>query len=467
MPSRVRQSILLSGKGEKSLQGSESGCYWAERKAALSWIDVKESVGKRWRYGNFSVKLLSNTMMKVHFRMSSVLVVLGLAMGVFVPLSRGWTAEGDKRWDPAKEVEIGKQASAEIEAEFPLVEDKETLDKLAATVDKIALLSERPEVKFTCKILKSDDVNAYSIPGGSILPDGSVQAGSTVYVTQGLLKFVHSDHELAGVLAHEIAHTAHYDALRQLDEYSRSSKDTLLAALAGMLISKGNANAAGLFYLAGQLVQTAKTHSYTITLEEEADLGALRYLSGTDYSPVGLLTFLERLDALGVTDPKEMGIFQDHPILVQRTIYISEYLIDKGIPINRREVAGGHWAILANVQEGDVTCHRVLIGDQVIFAPAPGEDCEQRSLDCLKSLNLLLEDNLESYEVQVVPNEKEGFDLVARGVVILSYLPSDGAHFGKSAEELAKESKQSLALALWKDSLPDTESPTEKATPQE
>ena len=383
------------------------------------------------------------------------------ALVVFVVLLLGVSAVswGDEqpqpqRWDPAREAQIGKEASAQIEAEYPLAQDQAALDKLQTIVKTLAAASDRPDVTYTCKILRSKEVNACSIPGGTVLPDGQVQPGASIYVNQGLLDFVRSDDELAGVLAHEMAHVDHHDALRQLEESSRTTKDALLAALVGVLLTKGDPYATGLTYLAGQLVQEAKTHSYTITLEKEADLAAINYLGKTDYSPVGLLTFLERLDAAGVTDPQDLGIFQDHPILVQRTIYISDRLLELGIPIDRWKVAGGESAVIANDQKGDVICHRVLIGDQVIFDPAPDEQCEQRALDCLKNLNQLLEGGLEAYELQVVPNQSQGFDLVAQGVTILSYLPSDEAFFGKSPEDLATESKEALDLALWRASFP-------------
>jgi len=388
-----------------------------------------------------------------------VLWVAGIVL-----LSRAWGGGEEARWDPAKEAQIGKEASAEIEKEYPLVDDKAAVEKLQTIMQTLAVVSERPEITYSCRILGSKEVNAYSVPAGTILPSGEVQPGGCIYVNQALLDFVRSDHELAGVLAHEMAHVMHHDAMRQLEEASRTAKDALLAALAGILMSKGDPYAAGLTYLAGQLVQAAKTHSYTITLEEEADLGAIDYLAKTDYSPVGLLTFLERLDAQGITDPNEMGIFQDHPMLVERTVYICDRLLEMGIPVRRWEVAGGESAVVANDQEGEVARHRVLIGDQIIFDPAPGENCEQRALDCLKTLNQSLKDGLEAYELQVVPNQLGGSDLVADGVTLLSYLPSDGEFFGKTPEQLATESKYALGLALWRESFPTYKKADEQAS---
>ena len=201
-----------------------------------------------------------------------VVVLLGL-----IPFSQVRAEEDATRWDPAQEVEIGKQASAEIEAEFSLVRDEELLERLEEIVQAIASVSERPDVKYVCKILETDEVNAYSVPGGTLLPNGEVEPGSFIYVTEGLFDFVRSEHELAAILAHEIAHEAHYHALRQLEEYSRHSTDSLLAALLGVWLSKGDPSTAGAAYLAGELLQAARTHSYTITLEKEADLERLTY----------------------------------------------------------------------------------------------------------------------------------------------------------------------------------------------
>jgi len=95
-----------------------------------------------------------------------------------------------------QEIEIGRQAAAEIEGEFGIVTDP-ALNQYVTNVGlRVAAVSERRELPWTFKILNENEVNAISLPGGFI------------YVTRGMLSFLRSRDELAFVLAHEIGHVA-------------------------------------------------------------------------------------------------------------------------------------------------------------------------------------------------------------------------------------------------------------------
>src|SRR5207247_1497435 len=95
-----------------------------------------------------------------------------------------------------------------------------------ANVEKVPALWGNAEVKkfsYTFKIVDDKDVNAYSLPGGF------------VYVNKGLLDYIHSDDELAGVLGHEIAHAAHHHMMKLLKEQSKMQPFLPLAILAMVL----------------------------------------------------------------------------------------------------------------------------------------------------------------------------------------------------------------------------------------
>ena len=97
-------------------------------------------------------------------------------------------------FSPEYEKRVGEETAAQVEATYERYKDEETQAKVDAMATEIAAASARPEVTYDVRLIDTDEVNAFSIPGGF------------VYVTKGLLDEVQSDDELAGVLSHEIAH---------------------------------------------------------------------------------------------------------------------------------------------------------------------------------------------------------------------------------------------------------------------
>ena len=110
----------------------------------------------------------------------------------------------------SREARTGQENSEQIEQSVKLVTDEAILDRVNSIGQKLAEVAKTCEVQagygtsdladftYTFKVIEDNDINAMSLPGGYI------------YVNSGLLDFVKSDDELAGVLAHEIAHCAHH-----------------------------------------------------------------------------------------------------------------------------------------------------------------------------------------------------------------------------------------------------------------
>ncbi len=151
-------------------------------------------------------------------------------------------------------------------------------------VKAIAPHTPRPDVKYKIKLLDSDEVNSFSVPGGYI------------YVYKGLVKAVQSEHELAAVIAHEMAHNCTFDALKQLDRAQHLTIATAAAVLAAMMVG-GNEEMPWAVWQAGGLATRGVLSHYSMDIEKQADLHAIQYLLHTKYNPVGLLTFMERLAA--------------------------------------------------------------------------------------------------------------------------------------------------------------------------
>jgi len=370
-----------------------------------------------------------------------------------LPLAWAQPALAAKTYSPKQEAKAGEEAAQQILAETPEWANEEQRARCQAIVDAIAPHTDRPDVKYTVRLLDTDEVNAFSLPGG------------TVFVTRGLLQpaadpdqaqlVAQSDHELAGVLAHEIAHNCHYDGLRAAERSADLLKGGMVAALLTLLIGGGVAGAAQVLS-AGMNVGRGILSHYSVEYESDADRAAVAYLVPTAYNPNGLLTFIERLAARersGVQ--QELGILQTHPYSSERVLGIKRALGGHGVEINRRAVT--NWS---PAEPLDALVHGrpaavVMLWDLAIFTffdTAPtGETPTQRAQAATEALNRALSQGMAQYDVRVGA-EAGGPQVIVMGERMLTVLPGDveaPATQGQAAEEAARQ----LRAALFGDTL--------------
>ncbi len=93
-----------------------------------------------------------------------------------------------------QEIAMGKEADPQIVAQFGLYEDKALQDFITQEGKKMAAISHRPNLNYEFKIVDSDVINAFAVPGGY------------VYFTRGIMAHFNNEAEFAGVLGHEIGH---------------------------------------------------------------------------------------------------------------------------------------------------------------------------------------------------------------------------------------------------------------------
>jgi predicted Zn-dependent protease len=179
----------------------------------------------------------------------------------------------------SQEIAIGREADAEIRAEMGVYDDP-ALQQYVSTIGlRLARLSERPHLPWQFAVIDQPAVNAFALPGGFI------------YITRGILPFLDSEAELAGVLGHEIGHvTARHSA----QQYTRAVGGQLGLAALGIFVP-----AARPF---GQLSEQALALlflKYGRDDELEADQLGARYAASGGWDPAGvpgMLSTLGRLD---------------------------------------------------------------------------------------------------------------------------------------------------------------------------
>ncbi|HBQ41198.1 MAG TPA: peptidase M48, partial [Halieaceae bacterium] len=132
-----------------------------------------------------------------------------------------------------KEAQIGQEMYVEIQKEGTIYDDRELQDYVNRIGQRLVANTERPELPFTFTVIDSPDLNAFATPGGY------------VYIHRGLLAYLDSEAELAGVLGHEIAHVTARHAARQR---AGSITTQVLAVTAGVLTgSRDIMDSAGMY----------------------------------------------------------------------------------------------------------------------------------------------------------------------------------------------------------------------------
>ncbi len=354
------------------------------------------------------------------------------------------SAAKPKTYTPEQEERVGKSAAAELEERYGSVADKEQLARLRHMANTLAAVSERPEVEYKIWILDIDEPNAVSIPGGYL------------FFTRGLVDSVDSDDELAGVVAHEMAHNCLYHAMDQLGRAKTYDKATLLATLGAFVL--GGMRAAMSMVAASQYTTTGLLSHYSLKIEAEADAHAVQYMYKSPYNPAGLLTFMERLARAAhedvLRDPRiyQWGIFQTHPASQWRAQQILDQLHKLGVSVNREMVI--KWARARAIPSfvAGKPAAEVEFFEQCVFAPVvvspTGEDPLRRARLAAAKLNAIVVDGLLQFDITVV-DQGDRYAVLARGETAFRVYPEDAEAHGKSMGELANDFAKAIKRALW------------------
>jgi predicted Zn-dependent protease len=201
----------------------------------------------------------------------------------------------------AEEIKLGGDLASIILGVAPLLQDPAKQHYVNTLGRWLALHSDRPDLPWKFGIIDTADVNAFSMPGGYVL------------ITRGMFDKMRSESELAGVLAHEIAHVVHKDHLGALQQSLRNSALTGF----GDYVSGGG--------VAGNLVKTAVINAgkdmFTRGLnkndEFDADKMGVVIAARAGFSPFGLVGVLQTLSA--APDDKGYALMtKTHPLPVDR-----------------------------------------------------------------------------------------------------------------------------------------------------
>lgn len=198
-----------------------------------------------------------------------------------------------------KEARIGRQLAMEVEQKSKLVTDPLVTEYVNRVGQNIVLRSDS-KVPFTIKVVDSPEVNAFALPGGFL------------FVNSGLLLAADSEAEIAGVIAHEIAHVAARHGVEQ------ASKGRLFQYLSIPLIFLGGPVGAIISNAANILVPLTFL-KFSRGAEEEADRLGLQYMWAAGYDPTAMMSFFEKLKSKEKKEPGTLAkVFSTHPTTTGR-----------------------------------------------------------------------------------------------------------------------------------------------------
>ena len=234
------------------------------------------------------------------------------------------------------EIKMGRETAQSLEAKYGLSQDYYLNERVDRIGQRLAAVCGRNEITYSFKVLNSNEVNALACPGGFI------------YVFKGLMDYMPSDTELAGVLGHEVGHVAKKHTVHSIEKQLWTSL-ILLAATRGQ----------GLGLV--QAAQQALFAGYSRTDERGADKEGVNNTIKAGFNPYAMLITVQKLDDLSKQGGgAKYGLFSSHPEPEERVKRVMKQLkaydIHPDVTVaddNHATVTEGNWRFDLNQSIGN------------------------------------------------------------------------------------------------------------------
>ena len=206
-----------------------------------------------------------------------------------------------------QEAKLGREIMARIRTDRDFVDDADLTEYLNALGERLAAASEDPSRRFEFFVVRDATLNAFALPGGYI------------GVHTGLIAATRNESELAGVLAHEIAHVTQNHLARMVKAQEGTTLATLAALAVAILAARSNSQAGQGAIMAAQALSVQNQLDFTREHEREADRVGFQTLSHAGFDPAGMVSFFERLQAQGrLYEISAPAYLRTHPLTYER-----------------------------------------------------------------------------------------------------------------------------------------------------
>lgn len=211
----------------------------------------------------------------------------------------------------AQDVEIGKQSALQVERQLPMMNDAATQRYVSALGARLAAQAPGAKFNYQFKVANLSDINAFALPGGFI------------YVHRGLLEQVRTEGELAGVMAHEIAHVALRHPTNQASKAYLANAG--LGVLGGLLGGKSGSSTGSIVNAVGGFGMNTLFLKFSRSIESQADVVGSQIMARAGYDPMEMAHFFAFLRRKAGSDPGKVAVFlSDHPAPADREARVQQ-----------------------------------------------------------------------------------------------------------------------------------------------
>lgn len=230
-------------------------------------------------------------------RISARVIALVLVLQLAVPMNlfaRTQLKRGTNMYSIEQDVELGRQASAEADRMFPLVNDPQVTSYINRLGQRLAQYAPGNEFQYTFKVVAQKEINAFALPGGPI------------YINVGTITAARNESELAGVIGHEIGHIVMRHSTNQ------ATKAGILQGLAGLIGGRSGSGIGGQLAQVGIMMGAGSVlMKYSRDAERQSDILGAQMLWDAGINPTGMVSFFETLAA--ESGRRGSDFFSSHP----------------------------------------------------------------------------------------------------------------------------------------------------------
>ena len=222
-------------------------------------------------------------------RVASPIAAIGLSLGLLAgcgsPVINPVTGQAERSvMDERAEIAAGQEGHKQVLSEYGVVKDAQLQAYVNQVGQRLAAQSHRANLKWTFTVLDSPEINAFALPGGY------------VYVTRGLLAYMESEADMAGVIGHEIGHVTARHGAQRATRSQNAGLGVLAASVLGVVLeSQGIGGAADLSGRVAQGVAAGYIASYSREQELLADTLGAEYLARNRYNPSNMVDVIQVL----------------------------------------------------------------------------------------------------------------------------------------------------------------------------
>ncbi|MBI5331384.1 MAG: M48 family metallopeptidase [Betaproteobacteria bacterium] len=242
---------------------------------------------------------------------------------------------------------IGREIMRQIRDSGEIPDDPVLAEYLTSIGESLVSAAQGGGQSFHFFLVKDPTLNAFALPGGYI------------GVHTGLISASRSESELAGVLAHELAHVTQHHIARMVDDQRGVGLATLAALAVAILAARSNSEASQAMITTSQALAVQRQLDFTRENEKEADRIGLQTMLASGYSPQGMASFFERLQSRSrAVEGNAPGYLRTHPLTFERIADMQNRLA--GLPYRQHADSADYLLARARIQAEEGERHEAV-----------------------------------------------------------------------------------------------------------